>query len=316
MQKRCFVIAPIGTPRSPTRIRTLEVFEGIIRPRVTQLGYSVLGAHEFAEPGTITDRIVQHLSEDDLVIADLSEGNPNVFYELAIRQVLNKPIVHIIQRGYKIPFDVAGLTVIVFTLGRPKAAGDAIAEQVRTMEADPSKTGAATSALQAREAVLAAQKFKVTRDLPHQLHHVSLPVTNFKKSCHFYREVVGLQEVKRPSHFDFNGSWFLLPSGQQLHLLQNRKGTFRSNPGETDYRDAHFALRVRDFEAAKERLDANGVKLRRIWSMDGNRYVGGYFCDPDGHVIEINAKTRPEEEDLELAETPCVGAPKKKSRLK
>ena len=43
----------------------------------------------------------------DIVIADLSEGNANVFYELGIRHALHKcSTILIIQEGYDIPFDL------------------------------------------------------------------------------------------------------------------------------------------------------------------------------------------------------------------
>ena len=57
-------------------------------------------------PGLITAQVIQNLVEWELVIADLSEHNPNVFYELAVRHALKKPIVQLIQAGQKIPFDV------------------------------------------------------------------------------------------------------------------------------------------------------------------------------------------------------------------
>jgi hypothetical protein len=47
-----------------------------------------------------------------LVIADLTGSNPNVFYELAIRHAIRKPLVQIIQKDEKIPFDVAGMRTI------------------------------------------------------------------------------------------------------------------------------------------------------------------------------------------------------------
>ncbi len=51
---------------------------------------------------------------DDLVVADLTGSNPNVFYELAVRHIRRKPFVHLIQAGSKIPFDVAPNRTIEF----------------------------------------------------------------------------------------------------------------------------------------------------------------------------------------------------------
>ncbi|MFO0882763.1 MAG: hypothetical protein U0894_01005 [Pirellulales bacterium] len=60
----------------------------------------------------ITSQVIQHIVEDQLVIADLTGSNPNVFYELAIRHAIRKPLVQLIQKGEKIPFDVAGMRTI------------------------------------------------------------------------------------------------------------------------------------------------------------------------------------------------------------
>ena len=64
------------------------------------------------DPGMITSQIIQKIIDSPLVIADLTESNPNVFYELAIRHAIRKPLVQIIQKGDKIPFDVAGMRTI------------------------------------------------------------------------------------------------------------------------------------------------------------------------------------------------------------
>ena len=60
----------------------------------------------------ITSQVIQHIVDDPLVIADLTGMNPNVFYELAIRHAIRKPLVQIVNKGEKIPFDVAGMRTI------------------------------------------------------------------------------------------------------------------------------------------------------------------------------------------------------------
>jgi hypothetical protein len=57
-------------------------------------------------------RVVQDLTEADLVIADLTYLNANVFYELAVRHSTAKPFIHVCRRGTKIPFDVATISTI------------------------------------------------------------------------------------------------------------------------------------------------------------------------------------------------------------
>lgn len=56
--------------------------------------------------------MIQHIIDDPLVVADLTGMNPNVFYELAIRHAIRKPLIQIIQKDEKLPFDVAGMRTI------------------------------------------------------------------------------------------------------------------------------------------------------------------------------------------------------------
>lgn len=111
-RKACFVISPIGESDSDTRRRSDQVLRHIIRPAVETCGYDAIRADEIDRPGLITSQVIQHVVNDPLVIADLTERNPNVFYELAIRHAIRKPLVQIITKGESIPFDVAGTRTI------------------------------------------------------------------------------------------------------------------------------------------------------------------------------------------------------------
>lgn len=112
--KRCFVISPIGAEDSESRRRSDQVFNYIISPAANQTGHVVTRADKIAESGIINSQIIQRIVEDELVIADLTDMNPNVFYELAIRHSIRKPFVQIMQKGQTIPFDVAGARTIFF----------------------------------------------------------------------------------------------------------------------------------------------------------------------------------------------------------
>lgn len=111
-KKKCFVISPIGEDDGPIRRRSDQVLQYIIKPPVEEAGYQLTRADKISEPGIITSQIIERVVEDDLVIADLTDWNPNVFYELAIRHAIRKPFVQLIKRGEKLPFDVAGTRTI------------------------------------------------------------------------------------------------------------------------------------------------------------------------------------------------------------
>lgn len=115
-EKVCFVISPIGDEGSDTRKRSDLTYEYIIRPVVEKFEYHLIRADTIKESGTITSQIIDQIVESSLVIADLSDNNPNVFYELAIRHVIQKPYIQMIRSGQKIPFDITGLRTIPFDI--------------------------------------------------------------------------------------------------------------------------------------------------------------------------------------------------------
>lgn len=116
--RTCFVIGPIGPEQSDTRTKADWLLFGL-KPVLEKLGYKVVRADEIDDPGTITDQIINLAIDSELVIADLSGHNPNAFYELAIRHVEGKPVIHMISEGEDIPFDIADFRAIVFNLAAP-----------------------------------------------------------------------------------------------------------------------------------------------------------------------------------------------------
>ena len=142
-KKICFVISPIGEDDSETRKRSDQVLKHIITGAVEQLGYDVIRADKISEPGIITHQILQHIVDSALVVADLTERNPNVFYELALRHAIRKPLVQLIKKGELIPFDVAATRIIQFDLHNPdsvEAAKIEILAQVKSLEAGKNDT--------------------------------------------------------------------------------------------------------------------------------------------------------------------------------
>lgn len=64
--------------------------------------------------GTILERIYNQISKADLIIADMSGRNPNVFYEVGYAHALNKPTVLLTQDSKDIPFDLKHYPHIVY----------------------------------------------------------------------------------------------------------------------------------------------------------------------------------------------------------
>ncbi|MCX4849658.1 hypothetical protein [Streptomyces sp. NBC_00893] len=127
--QRCFVVGPIGDPHaahgSPEREvyeHNLGIFEQVIAPACEKYGISAVRADGIAHAGDINEQICRHVVESDLVVADVSGGNPNVMYELGLRHITGKPTIHIGETG-QLPFDIASIRTIRYQRTRSHLAG-------------------------------------------------------------------------------------------------------------------------------------------------------------------------------------------------
>jgi hypothetical protein len=118
IKKTCFVVGPIGEDGSVTRKAADWLLKGIIRPVFDETfqDFEVIRSDTITAPGMIDVQMINHLLDADLVIADMSERNPNAFYEMGIRHMAQRPIVHMFSEGTVIPFDVAPYRAIKFSL--------------------------------------------------------------------------------------------------------------------------------------------------------------------------------------------------------
>lgn len=118
--RRCFVISPIGSPDSSIRENADAVFDYIIQPALSKMEIEAVRADKLAGPGQITEQMIAAILDYDFCIADLTGHNPNVFYELALAQAADRPVVLMKLQGEPIPFDVKDYRMIEYDL-RPRS---------------------------------------------------------------------------------------------------------------------------------------------------------------------------------------------------
>jgi catechol-2,3-dioxygenase len=148
-----------------------------------------------------------------------------------------------------------------------------------------------------------------------ELHHVSLSVDNLNEAIIFYRDFLKLTQIQRPGVFPFPGAWFLLPSGKQLHLVENvfdttrnqavirnqsnssafdsnkRKEIFEYSHDNNDRNrivNSHFAIRVKtkkDYDELRRQAIQRGLNI-----SDKNFHLMEqlYIMDLSGNIIEIS----------------------------
>jgi hypothetical protein len=114
LEEECFFIAPIGGDGTPTRQRSDTVLEYIVAKAASELGLQAVRADKIGEPGQITLQIIEHILKAKAAVADLTELNPNVFYELAVRHTAKLPVALIADKDTHLPFDIGTMRVIKF----------------------------------------------------------------------------------------------------------------------------------------------------------------------------------------------------------
>src|SRR5437773_9601347 len=104
MRLHVFVAMPFGKKAG---IDFDRVYEDLIRPALEAEGLEVFRADEERAAGDIRADMFQELLLADLVVADLTIDNPNVWYELGVRHALRRRgVIQITCRREHVPFDV------------------------------------------------------------------------------------------------------------------------------------------------------------------------------------------------------------------
>lgn len=112
----CFFISPIGSDGTEQRKHANLVLGSLVEPALEGLELRLVRADKISKPGMITAQVIDHIVRAPLVIADLSYGNPNVYYELALRHACRKPAVQIIRAGDRLPFDVGQFRTVTIDM--------------------------------------------------------------------------------------------------------------------------------------------------------------------------------------------------------
>jgi len=104
--KTCFFVSPIGEVGSSDRKRSDTIFNFLLKPICEKYHIEAVRADNIDETNSLSNNIFKNLFFADIVVSDLSNNNPNVLYETAVRHCTAKPIIHIAQVGQQLPFDI------------------------------------------------------------------------------------------------------------------------------------------------------------------------------------------------------------------
>lgn len=107
---KCFVIMPFASSFDEVYGTIQEALEG------PGLNFKCTRADELKGGGHIIEDILREIAEAEIVIADLTGRNPNVFYELGVVQMVKdvEKVILLSQDAESIPFDVKAFRCIIY----------------------------------------------------------------------------------------------------------------------------------------------------------------------------------------------------------
>ena len=107
-----------GRPRAFVVMQFAEPYDTfyreVIQKQAEAAGFEVFRIDEKAGPGVIFQDIQREIEQAEIVVAEITPTNPNVFYELGYAHALGKPTILLAQRGAELPFDIRSFRVVFY----------------------------------------------------------------------------------------------------------------------------------------------------------------------------------------------------------
>jgi hypothetical protein len=198
--KDCFIIMPISDVDGYPVGHFGHVFEDIIRPACERAGYNSLRADQVKETNLIHLDILNKLIDTPIAVCDLSTRNPNVMFELGLRQAFDKPVVLIQEKGTPRIFDISPLRYLEYSkemkyhevLQTQKELEDAITATV--------KAGSATGNVNSIVKLLALQQSATIPDIENGKESLAFDVLQAEmRDMRKMMEMMMMDQNRRPS---------------------------------------------------------------------------------------------------------------------
>lgn len=108
----CFVMMPFGQWFD-------TYYKELFIPAIKEAGMEPLRADELFSTGTVIEQIWEQIKKAKILLADLTDKNANVFYELGLAHAACKPVVFTSANLEDVPFDLRHLRVIIYDTHDP-----------------------------------------------------------------------------------------------------------------------------------------------------------------------------------------------------
>ncbi len=108
VKQKCFVIMPFSqTSDKHTEEYWTNHYKTFIKPLI-ESGHPLVAERSAPLRGDILRQIITDLVTASIVVADLTDANPNVYWEVGVRQSFKHGTITIAENGTDLPFDLGG----------------------------------------------------------------------------------------------------------------------------------------------------------------------------------------------------------------
>lgn len=122
----CFVVMPFSQPWSD------GVYEQIIKAALTDSQIQCVRGDIIPRVGKLADNVAVQLQRAGLVIAEISDPNPNVYYELGVADTLGKDVYLLYDKSasLNLPADIQGVHYYSYDRSNPTQSREFLAKEL------------------------------------------------------------------------------------------------------------------------------------------------------------------------------------------
>lgn len=112
--RKCFIVMPFSGTADYEKGHFDRVYNYLIKPACRKVKFEPIRGDDVANSNYIVIDILRKILDSEMIICDLSSMNPNVLYELGLRQAFNKPSVLIKDNKTESIFDIQGFRYLEY----------------------------------------------------------------------------------------------------------------------------------------------------------------------------------------------------------
>lgn len=216
-KKQCLVLSVISKKGTEKWKHGMAVLKNIVRPALSSLGYDVYRIDEVCRGSRINDKLIRKLREADLVVADVTYENGNVYWELGVRRAWNLPAIQMAKEGTTLPFDISTIDTLQYGETDSVAACEEAKSELRTFVVDLERQESTVPVFQESLGQVGKADWQAfrrwTRKILTDFSLVMLAARQESIQEIYPRSddtVRGLQELMNPALIRFQDQWYVL----------------------------------------------------------------------------------------------------------